>query len=292
MFYRHSEKGKIAILIVYVDDIVLTGDDFEELAHLKGKIAQDFEVKDLGPLKYFLGMEFARSQEGIFVNQRKDILDLLKETGLLGCKAAETPIEANIKLNPAEPEAVTEKEKFQRLVGRLIYLSHTRPDIAFAVSMVSQFMHSPGQEHFDAAYRILRYLKGTPGKGLLFRKNDNLQIEVYTDADWAGSTTDRRSTSGYCTFFGGNLVTWRSKKQSVVAQSSAEAEFRSLAHGICETIWIKRLLSDLKISFPLPVKVYCDNKAGIQLLITLFYIIGQNMLKLTNILSRRTLTVA
>ena len=126
-------------------------------------------------------------------------------------------------------------------------------------------MHSPGQDHFDAAYRIFRYLKGTPGRGLMFRKQDSLQIEVYTDADWAGSTTNRRSTSGYCTFVGGNLVTWRSKKQSVVARNSAKAEFRSLAHGICEAMWIKRLIEDLKISVSLPMKIYCDNKAAISI---------------------------
>ena len=158
-----------------------------------------------------------------------------------------------------------ERENFHQLVGRLIYLSHTRPNIAFAVSMVSQFMHSPGHDHFDAAYRILRYLKGTPGRGLMFIKRDSLQIEVYTDADWAGSTTDRRSTSGYCTFVGGNLVTWRSKKQSVVARSNAEAEFRSLTHGICEAMWIKRLIEDLKISVSQPMKIYCDNKAAISI---------------------------
>lgn len=265
LFYKRSRDGKISILIVYVDDIILTGDDLEGIRGLKKQLSQDFEIKDLGELKYFLGMEFARSREGIFVNQRKYILDLLKETGLLGCKAAETPVEANIKLKPAEPEDVINKEQYQRLVGRLIYLSHTRPDIAFSVSMVSQFMHSPGQEHFNAAYRILRYLKGTPGKGLMFKRCDNLQIEVYTDADWAGSITDARSTSGYCTFIGGNLVTWRSKKQSVVARSSAEAELRSLANGICEAIWIKRLLEELKIPISNPIKIYCDNKAAISI---------------------------
>ncbi|KAH9649138.1 hypothetical protein KPL70_025878 [Citrus sinensis] len=265
MFYKHSKRGKISILIVYVDDIILTGDDLKELVDLKEKMARDFEIKDLGVLKYFLGMEFTRSKEGIFVNQRKYILDLLKETGLLGCKAVETPMEDNLKLSPAKAEDVIDREKFQRLVGKLIYLSHTRPDIAFAVSMVSQFMHSPGQEHFDATYRILRYLKGTPGKGLMFRKRDNLQIEVFTDADWAGSSTDRRSTSGYCTFIGGNLVTRRSKKQNVVARSSAEAEFGSLSHGICEAIWIKRLFEDLKIPVSLPMKIYCDNKAAISI---------------------------
>ena len=113
-------------------------------------------------LKYFLGMEFARSKEGIFVNQRKYVLDLLGETGLLGCKAAETPIKPNLKLQAAKSKNVKSIEQYQRLVGRLIYLSHTRSDIAFAVSMVSQFMHSPGPEHFDVVYMISRYLKSTP----------------------------------------------------------------------------------------------------------------------------------
>ena len=265
LFYKRSPEGKQSILIVYVDDIVLTGDDEEEIKQLKQHLAQDFEIKDLGTLKYFLGMEFARSKQGLFVNQRKYILDLLDETGFLGCKPVDTPVEANVKLNPAKSEDIVDREKFQRLVGRLIYLSHTRPDIAFAVSRISQFMHSPGREHFEAAYRILKYLKGTPGQGLMFQKREHLQVEVYTDADWAGDTTDRRSISGYCTFIGGNLTTWRSKKQSVVARSSAEAEFRALAHGVCEAMWIKRVLEELQVPITAPIRIYCDNKAAISI---------------------------
>ena len=208
-------------------------------------------------------MEFARSKKGIFISQRKYILDLLSETGLLGCKATETPIELNLKLQPASPVEVIDKEKYQCLVGRLIYLSHTRPDIAFVVSMVSQFMHSPNQGHFDVVYIILRYLKGTPRKGLLYENRRHLQVDVFTDANWAGSVIDRRSTLGYCTFVGGNLVAWRSKKQNVVARSSVEAEFRVVAHDICEVLWIKQLLEELKAASPLPMKVFCDNKAVI-----------------------------
>ncbi|KAJ9693365.1 hypothetical protein PVL29_012218 [Vitis rotundifolia] len=169
MFYKHSNEGKVAILIVYVDDIVLTGDDCNELENLKGKLAEEFEIKDLGALKYFLGMEFARSKEGIFVNQQKYVLDLLDEVGMLGCKPVETPIEPNVKLQPTEAKNVKDRDCYQRRVGRLIYLSHTHPDIAFSVSMVSQFMHAPRPEHFETVYRILRYLKGTPGRGLLFK---------------------------------------------------------------------------------------------------------------------------
>ncbi|RVW64704.1 Retrovirus-related Pol polyprotein from transposon RE1 [Vitis vinifera] len=203
---------------------------------LKGKLAEEFEIKDLGALKYFLGMEFARSKEGIFVNQRKYVLDLLDETSMLGCKPAETPIEPNVKLQPTKTKNVKDQNRYQRLVGRLIYLSHTRPDIAFS---------------------------RTPCRGLLFKSQGHLQIETYTDADWAGSIVDRRSTSGYCSFVDDNLVTWRSKKQNMVAKSSAEAEFRVVAHGICEIMWIRRLLEELKMTGPSPMKLYCDNKATI-----------------------------
>jgi hypothetical protein len=132
-----------------------------------------------------------------------------------------------------------DKGWYQCLVGWLNYLSRMRPDIAFAVSLVSQFMHAPGPEHQEAVFRIIRYLKGSPGKRLLYRNRGQLQTEAYTDADWAESITDRRSTSGYCTFVGGNLISWRSKKQTVVARSSAEAEFRAVAHGICEVLWVE-----------------------------------------------------
>lgn len=235
------------------------------MSRLKQCLAKEFEIKDLGQLRYFLGMEIARSKESIMVSQRKYTLDLLKETGMNGCKAADTPIEANVKLGEVKGGVHVNAGRYQRLVGKLIYLSHTGPDIAFAVSMVSQFMHSPCEEHFEAVFRILRYLKATPGKGLFFGKNQQRGIEVYTDADWACSITDRRSTSGYCTFIWGNLVTWRSKKQSVVARSSAEAEFRSMAQGVCEVLWLKRVLEELKQPFSLPMRLYCDNKSTISI---------------------------
>ncbi|CAJ2671969.1 unnamed protein product [Trifolium pratense] len=197
---------------------------------VKEKLAADFEIKDLGSMRYFLGMEVARSKDGIVVSQQKYIIDLLKETGMSGCRPADTPMDPNAKLWE-KGNVPVDTGRYQRLVGKLIYLSHTRPDIAFSVSVVSQFMHSPFEEHLEAVYRILRYLKATPRKGLFFRKTNERNVSIFTDADWAGSITDRRSTSGYCAYVWGNLVTWRSKKQGVVARSSAEAEFRAMAQG-------------------------------------------------------------
>ncbi|XP_019052185.1 PREDICTED: uncharacterized protein LOC109114293 [Nelumbo nucifera] len=211
LFIR-KRNGKLTTLIVYVDDMVITGDDKEEIKRLKEVLAAEFEIKDLGQLRYFLGIEVARSKEGIYICQRKYILDLLQETDMLGCRPADTPIEPNHGVQESVGEDYLDKERYQKLVGKLIFLSLTRPNIAYAVHVVSQFMHNPKIPHMKAVERILRYLKSCLGKGILFRKNDRIEVEGYTDADWAGSVGDRKSTSGYCTFVGGNLVTWRSKK--------------------------------------------------------------------------------
>ena len=164
MFTKHSPSGKLAILIVYVDDIVLTGDFDEEIPRIKGVLAKEFEIKDLGDLKYFLGMEIARSKKGIAVSQRKYVLYLLKDTAMLDCKPTDTPMDSTTKLGLIQDSASVEKGRYQRLVGKLIYLSHTRPNVAFPISVVSQYMNNPTEEHMTAVQRILRYLKMTLGK--------------------------------------------------------------------------------------------------------------------------------
>uniref|UniRef100_A0A2N9EWH5 Reverse transcriptase Ty1/copia-type domain-containing protein n=1 Tax=Fagus sylvatica TaxID=28930 RepID=A0A2N9EWH5_FAGSY len=247
-------------------DVGKVCNDEEGIRRLRDYLAKEFEMKDLGALRYFLGIEVARSRHGIFLSQRKYVLDLLTETGMLACKPIDTPIEQNHKLGDDRVDQVpTNKERYQRLVGRLIYLSHTRPDLAYAVSVVSQFMHSPNEVHMDAVHRILRYLKSASSKGLMFSKHGHLEVEGYTDVDWVGSITDRKSTSGYFTFVGGNLVTWRSKKQNVVARSSAEAEYRAVSHGLCELLWLRILMGELGFNLEKPVNLYCDNKAAISI---------------------------
>jgi hypothetical protein len=126
-------------------------------------------------------------------------------------------------------------------------------------------MHAPSEKHLEAVMRILRYLKKNPGKGILFRKNGHLKISGYTDADWAGNINDRKSTSGYFTFVGGNLVTWRSKKQNVVALSSAEAEFRGMSKGLCELLWLRKLMTELGYKPQEEMFLYCDNKSAIEI---------------------------
>jgi hypothetical protein len=222
---------------------------------------ENFDIKDLELLKYFLGIEIAHSPKGIFISQRKYTLDLFKETGKLGCKPTSTLIDSKVKLNTEDGEQLGDINQFQRLVGKLIYLTVTRPDISFSISQISKFMHAPQTPHLEAINRILRYLKGTPGNGVWMKNNNSNEICGYSDADWAESY-DRKSTTGYCTFVGGNLVTWKSKKQNVIARSSAEAEYRAMASTTSELIWIKQLLVELGINTREPMKMYCDNQTA------------------------------
>ncbi|KAL4032492.1 hypothetical protein IC575_005570 [Cucumis melo] len=182
-----------------------------------------------------------------------------------GCRPADTLIEFDCKLGNSDDQVPVDKEQYQCLVGKLIYLSHTRSDISFIVSAVSQFMQAPYEEHMEAVKRILGYLKMTPGKRLMFKKTDKKTIETYTDSDWVGSVVDRKSTSGYCTFVWGNLVTWRSKKQNVVSRSSVEAEYRAMSLGISEEIWLQKVVYDLHQECETPLKLFCDNKATISI---------------------------
>ena len=163
---------------------------------MKEELNEEFEIKDLGNLRYFLGIEVARLRKGIFISERKYVLDLLKEIAILGCKAVETPIEVNHKVETIMREAMN-RESYQRLVGKLIYLSHTCPDISYAVGIVSQFIHNPNEEHLKAALRIVKYLKNSLGLGLLFTKAETMEEEIYTNVDWAGSSLDRKSIYGY-----------------------------------------------------------------------------------------------
>ncbi|CAN6477878.1 unnamed protein product [Victoria cruziana] len=233
---------------------------------LKRRLADEFDLKDLGKLRYFIGVKFAKSK-GLVMCQMKYTLELLKETRKLGCRPASMPVELNHKLSIKDDTTLSEKEKgiYQPLVGKLICLTLIRPNITYAVNLVSQFMHACTDIHLQATERILCYHKKNPGKELLFTKSSHMRIEGYSDIDWAGSIDTRRSTTGYCIYLGGNLVIWRSKRQIVCTRSSAEAEYRAVVMGTTELYWLKILLRDIGIKVDEHMKMFCDNKAAINL---------------------------
>ena len=157
------------------------------------------------------------------------------------------------------------KTSHQKLIGRLLHLSHTWLDISYSVNVLSQFMHSPRRSHFQAALRVLRYLKGTTGLGISFLKTGKLYLILYTDSDYVGSFVDRRSITGYCTMLGGNLVTWRSKKQNIMSKLSTGVEFRAMSCGINEVLWIRGIPQDLRIPYEEPIRMLCDNRSAIHI---------------------------
>ncbi|WVZ18008.1 hypothetical protein V8G54_005330 [Vigna mungo] len=264
LFTYHSSNSFIALL-VYVDDIVLTGDNMQAINDVKQFLHHKFSIKDLGSLKFFLGFEVARSQQGLVLNQRKYCLEILSEFGLTSCKPATSPSNPTIKLKDDEGDLVSDPTAYRRLIGKPQYLTNTRPDISFVVQQVSQFMSKPRQSHLHAAFRILRYLKSCPGLGLFYPSSNPHRIQAFSDSDWATCSLTRKSITGYCVFYGHCLISWKSKKQSTVSRSSTEAEYRALASVACELQWLKYIADDLRLKIPLPFPTFCDNQSAIQL---------------------------
>ena len=235
LFMRRSGHG-ITILLLYVNDMIITGDDMQGIQDLKHFLSCQFEMKDLGPLNYFLGQEVSSSADGYYLTQAKYTSDLISRAGITDSKIVDTPIEYNCRLNSHDGESLSDATLYRQLVGSLIYLNVTRPDISYAIHVVSQFMAAPESPHYAVVLRIFRYLKGTIFNGLHFSSHSSLTLQAYSDADWAGDPTDRRSTTGYCFLLSDSLISWRSKKQTVVARSNTEAEYRALAATTTELI--------------------------------------------------------
>ncbi|KAE8721524.1 hypothetical protein F3Y22_tig00015825pilonHSYRG00003 [Hibiscus syriacus] len=276
LFTMRKDK-KIVVLLIYIDDLLITGNDDCLINDLKSFLNKKFKMKDLGELKYFLGLEVMRSKEGILVNQRKYALELLEESGMSGSKPARTPLEQNVKLTTAEydelcmkgsnenDELLVDKSVFQRLIGRLIYLTHTRPDITFVVHYLSQFMQQPKESHLRSVLRIVRYIKKSPGQGILMDSNSSCELNAYCDLDWVACPISRSSISGFCIKLGNSLVSWKSKKQNVIARSSAEAEYRSMATTTAGLTWLNGLANELGLERRYPVRLHCDNKVALQI---------------------------
>lgn len=251
-------------LLVYVDDVLIAGPNEDEIIRLKRFLDDKFTIKDLGAARYFLGMEIARGDTGIYISQRKYILDMLDRAGLLGCKAVSTPLPCGVQLT-GDNDPFPDADQYRRIVGQLLYLNLTRPDISFATQQLSQFVASPSTVHWACALHVLRYLKGCPSLGLFFPSQSSIRLVSYSDADWGSCLATRRSLTGYCVFLGGALVSWRCKKQATVSLSTVEAEYRAMSSTVKELQWLSYLLEDFHVAVPLPIPLHCDNSAAIHI---------------------------
>ncbi|KAL0417014.1 UNVERIFIED_CONTAM: Retrovirus-related Pol polyprotein from transposon RE2 [Sesamum latifolium] len=224
-----------------------------------------FTIKDLGTVKYFLGLEIARSSEGLILTQSKYIQDILTDLGLHNAKTTVTPFPAGIKFTAQTDNTLPHPAVYRRLIGRLLYLNFTRPDIAHATQQLSQFLQTPCQQHWDVVVHLAKYLKGTQQEGLFFPSNTALTLRAYCDADWASCPDTRRSLTGYCVFLGSSLISWKTKKHNIVSRSTAKAEYRPMGSTACELAWINSLLQDLRVTVPKPIPFLCDNRAALHI---------------------------
>ncbi|GJS13629.1 ribonuclease H-like domain-containing protein [Tanacetum coccineum] len=266
--YTKSDKGVFLALLVYVDDIIITGNSVSEIEKFKVFLKSKFLIKDLGKLKYFLGIQVIDTKKGICLNQRKYVLDLLSEYGMLACIPAKTPLMSKLIISneASEKDHVLDNiTDYQKLMGKLIYLTNARPDISYVVHCLSQFMHSPLNSHLKIAFKILRYLKRCPGLGIHITKTSSMFLNAYSDADWAKCVITRKSVTCYCVFLNDSLVSWKSKKQNTLSKSSTEAEYRALASVTSEVIWILKILKDLNFNNLLPVNLHYDSNSAIKI---------------------------
>ena len=234
LFLCYTDKGTI-LLLLYVDDMIITGDDLNGIQELKNFLSQQFEMKDLGHLRYFLGLEITHSTDGLYIIQAKYASELLSRAGLTDSKTVDTPVELNAHLTPSGGKPLSNPSPYRRLVGSLVYLTITCPDISYVVHQVSQYLSAPQSTHYTTVLRILRYLKGTLFHGLFYSAQSPLILRAFSNADWVGDPIDHRSTTSYCYLFG-SLISWRSKKQTHMARSSTKTKYRALTNTTSELL--------------------------------------------------------
>nr|GEW28589.1 hypothetical protein [Tanacetum cinerariifolium] len=258
LFTLQQDNQHISFL-VFVNDILITGNNLSLINSIKKQLHQTFSIKDLGPIHYYLGIEFLRNSFGLIMSQRKYALELIQSAGLLNVKPSNIPFNPLTKLRPEDGDLIEDPSTYRVIVGKLLYLTITRPDISYATQALSRFSQAPRTTHLKALLKILRYIKNIPGQGLYFPKDNSLQLKAFCDSDWANCNFTRRLVTGYCIFLGPCLLSWQSKKQNVVFRSSTETEYRALADTTCELTWLKYLLKDLGVHISSYIPIFCDN---------------------------------
>ncbi|KAD3069268.1 hypothetical protein E3N88_37148 [Mikania micrantha] len=268
--FIYSNQGTVLYMLVYVDDIILTGNNSRAIDEVVKNLSSTFAIQDMGSLSYFLGVEVIPHTDGLLLSQRKYILELLTRAGLSAAKPVPTPITTTANLALGDSSPFNNPVQYRQIVGALQYVTLSRPDITYAVNKVCQFMHSPTENHWSAVKRILRYLQGTSDLGLLIQHTSGTVLHAYSDAafrsltafsdaDWAGCLDDRRSTGGFAIYLGSNLISWSARKQKTVSRSSTESEYKALADTVAELTWLQTLLHELQVPMPSIPTLWCDN---------------------------------
>ncbi|GJX25649.1 retrovirus-related pol polyprotein from transposon TNT 1-94 [Tanacetum coccineum] len=251
--FTKKKSSNLIIVQIYVDDIIF-GSTCQDMCDEFAKIMHDkFEMSMMGELNFFLGLQIKQMEDGIFFNQSKYIKEMLKKFGLEDSKPMKTPMSSDTKLTKDEECESVDSTKYRGMIGSLLYLTASRPDIMFSVCLCARFQEAPKTSHLEAVKRIFRYIKGTTHLGLWYPKGTGIETVVYADSDHAGDYVDRKSTSGICTFVGCCLTSWFSKKQTALAISTTEAEYVSAGKACQQALWMKQALIDYDERVSLPI---------------------------------------
>ncbi|XP_014523651.1 uncharacterized protein LOC106779947 [Vigna radiata var. radiata] len=264
VYVQNSKReGKVERLIVclYFDDMLITRSNEKVIQNFKLHMLNEFEMSDLGKLSYFLGIEFVETEKGIVMHQSRYAKEMLKKAEMHDCNAANTPAEVGLRLEIDPEEEAVDVTYYRSMVGSLRYLCNTRPDVSYSVGLVSRYMQNPRISHLNAVKRILRYIQGTHGYGILFPRRKGgmeVRIKAYSDADWCGDKSDRKRIRRYLFFLGDSPISWSSTKESVVALSSCEAEYIAACEATCQAMWLKSVMEGLKIELTGKIKSCID----------------------------------
>ena len=256
------DKGNILLVQIYVDDIIFGSTDEKLCKRFSDIMSSEYEMSMMGELTFFLGLQIKQTSDGIFINQEKYVKELLSKYNLHSTSSMKTPISAPLSMDSDPDGKPVDPTTFRGMVGSLMYLTASRPDIMFATYLCARYQSNPKESHLNAVKRILRYLKGSPGLGLWYPKGSGLELIGYSYSDHAGCKIDRKSTTGGCQFLGGKLVSWTSKKQTSVSMSTAEAEYVSAASCCAQILWMKNQLTDYGVKYS-KTPIFCDNTSAI-----------------------------
>eukprot|EP00253_Pinus_taeda_P018696 PITA_18696 len=251
-------EGEPLILVLYVDDLLLTG-SLRLIEDCKKNLEIEFDMKDLGLMHYFLGLEVWQQNCEIFLGQGRYASKILKRLRMQDYQPMAMPMITNWKKIDACRDKEVDPTLYRRLIGSLMYLVNTRLDICYAVNTLSQFMVEPKRAHWVAKKHILKYVQGIVNFGLRYTNGDDIELSGFTDANWAGSSVEKKSTTGYCLGIGSRMTSWCSKNQKFVALSLAEAEYMAASKAMCEAIWVRKLLVNLLRKRMEATKIFCDN---------------------------------